>query len=81
MGVDNVENAKPDPEAIFHILNAMQVDAGDAIMVGDMPVDIAMGHNAAIKTCAVTYGNSSRADLEKSSPDYLIDDLIQLLAL
>ena len=73
--------AKPDPEAVLYTLKVMQIDASDALMVGDMPVDIAMGQNAKIKTCAVTYGNSPREDLEKSHPDYLIDDFCQLLEL
>lgn len=81
VGVDNVDKAKPDPEAVLYILKVMQIDASDALMVGDMPVDIAMGQNAAIKTCAVTYGNSPRDYLEKSNPDYLIDDFSQLLTL
>jgi phosphoglycolate phosphatase len=81
VGVDNVANAKPDPEAIIHILKAMNVDASDALMVGDMPVDIAMGKNALTKTCAVNWGNSSSNDLMKSNPDYIIDDFNQLLKL
>lgn len=81
VGVDNVVKAKPDPEAIIYILKTMNVDACDALMVGDMPVDIAMGQNAHTKTCAVTWGNSSGNDLLKSNPDYIIDDFNQLLKL
>lgn len=79
VGVDNVDKAKPDPEAVFYTLKSMHINACDALMVGDMPVDIAMGQNAAVKTCAVTYGNSPKEDLEKSHPDYIIDDFGQLL--
>lgn len=78
VGVDNVSKAKPDPEAVNHTLKVMTVDASEALMVGDMPVDIAMGQNARVKTCAVTYGNSSKEVLIKSSPDYLIDNFNQL---
>lgn len=81
VGVDNVAKAKPDPEAILYILKTMNVDACDALMVGDMPVDIAMGQNALTKTCAVTWGNSSGNDLLKSNPDYIIDDFSHLLKL
>lgn len=81
VGVDNVDRAKPDPEAVLYTLKSMGIDASEALMVGDMPVDIAMAQNAAVKTCAVTYGNSPREDLEKSHPDYLIDDFGQLLAI
>lgn len=81
LGVDNVSNAKPHPEAVLKILREMNIESSDAIMVGDMPVDIAMGKNASTRTCAVTYGNSSRDDLLKSHPDYLIDDFSQLTML
>ena len=79
VGVDNVDKAKPDPEAVLYIIKAMEVDANDVLMVGDMPVDIAMGQNAGTRTCAVTYGNSSKEELEKTRPDYLIDRMDQLI--
>lgn len=79
VGVDNVNKAKPDPEAVLYTLKTMNVNPNEALMVGDMPVDIAMGQNAAVKTCAVTWGNSPREDLEKSHPNYIIDDFSQLL--
>jgi len=78
VGVDNINNPKPDPEAVLYILKTINADACDALMVGDMPVDIAMGQNAGTRTCAVTYGNSSKEVLEKSHADYIIDDLEQL---
>ena len=81
VGVDNVEKAKPDPEAVLYTLKTMNVNPNDALMVGDMPVDIAMGQNAAVKTCAATYGNSPRELLEKSHPDYIINDFNQLSTL
>ncbi len=79
VGVDNVDKAKPDPEAVLYTLRIMNVNPNDALMVGDMPVDIAMGQNAAVKTCAVTWGNSPREDLEKSRPDYIINDFSQIM--
>lgn len=81
VGVDDVEKAKPDPEVILYTLESMAVDANDALMVGDMPIDVATGQNAGVKTCAVTYGNSPKKDLKKSHPDYLIDNFNQLLTI
>jgi len=78
VGVDNVDKPKPDPEAVLYILKAMEVDTCEALMVGDMPVDIAMGQNAGIQTCAVTYGNSSKEVLEKTCPNYIINSIKQL---
>ena len=43
-----------------------------------MPVDILMGKRAGARTCGVTYGNSSREDLEKAGADIIIDDISSL---
>ena len=81
VGVDNVDHAKPHPEAVLTILRAMHVVTSESLMVGDMPVDIAMGKNAGTETCAVTYGNSSREQLQESKPTFLIDDMRELVSL
>ncbi|MCH5234618.1 MAG: HAD hydrolase-like protein [Muribaculaceae bacterium] len=47
-------------------------------MVGDMYVDMAMGKNAGVKTCGVTYGNGKESELKKADPDYIIDSFIKL---
>ena len=78
VGVDDVAHAKPHPEAVLRILDAMDMDREVTLMVGDMPVDIAMGRNAGIRTCAVTYGNSSRMEIIESHPDFIIDGFDEL---
>ena len=50
----------------------------EALVVGDMPVDIEMGKRAGAKTCGVTYGNSGRAALEAAEADYIIDSITEL---
>jgi len=81
VGVDNVDHAKPHPEAVLTILRAMDIGTSESLMVGDMPVDIAMGKNAGTETCAVTYGNSSIEQLQESKPTFLIDDMRELVSL
>ena len=46
-----------------------------------MPVDILMGSRAGARTCGVTYGNASRADLLAAGADHIIDDIAELLAI
>ena len=53
--------------------------ADETLVVGDMPVDIQMGKSAGAKTCAVTYGNASREELEESGADYMIDRFDEIL--
>lgn len=82
VGCEDVAHPKPHPESVRRILSAMGgIDAAEAIMVGDMPVDIHMGQAAGTRTCAVTYGNASRDELTATKPDYMIDDISQLIAI
>lgn len=53
----------------------------EAIVVGDMPVDILMAHNAGIRAVGVTYGNATREELIAASADHVIDDIRELLAI
>jgi len=75
LGADNVEKAKPDPEPVLKTLREMGFDARETLVVGDMPVDILMGARAGAHTCAVTWGNASRTDLEHAGADYIIDKM------
>ena len=53
--------------------------AGQALVVGDMTVDILMGANSGAKTCGVTWGNGSREELQQAGADFLIDNMDELL--
>ena len=78
LGADNVAKAKPDPEPVLKTLRDLGFSAAQALVVGDMPVDILMGSRAGARTCAVTWGNASRADLEHARPDFIIDSMSEL---
>ena len=80
IGADDVEKAKPDPEPVLNTLNAMRFEASQALVVGDMAVDILMGANAGAKTCGVTWGNGSREELEQAGANYIIDSIEELIA-
>ncbi|MBR5660751.1 MAG: HAD-IA family hydrolase [Bacteroidales bacterium] len=81
VGADNVTFAKPHPEPVLKTLNALGISPEEALVVGDMPVDIIMGKGAGVRTCGVTYGNSSRKDLEEVGADYIIDDFPTILSI
>ena len=76
---DDVTLAKPHPEPVLKTLRDLAVRASDAIVVGDMPVDIQMGKGAGVRTCGVTFGNSGRKALIEAGADYVIDDFCELL--
>ena len=81
IGADDVKEAKPKPEPVLNTLVAMQFPASEALVVGDMAVDILMGANAGAKTCGVTWGNGSREELQQAGADYIIDSMEELLGI
>ena len=81
LGADDVTHAKPHPEPVLKTLQELGIPASEALVVGDMPVDIQMGLGAGARTCGVTYGNSSRLALEAASANHVIDRFGELLSL
>jgi len=81
IGADDVKEAKPQPEPVVRTLTAMQFEASQTLVVGDMAVDILMGANAGTKTCGVTWGNGTRKELEEAGADYIIDKMEELISL
>ena len=78
VGADNVAHAKPHPEPVLKTLSTLGASAAETLVVGDMPVDILMGRQAGARTCAVTYGNATRRQLEEAGADFIIDDMAEL---
>lgn len=78
LGADDVTHAKPHPEPVLKTLQDLSVTAPEAMVVGDMPVDIQMGLGAGAWTCGVSFGNADRPTLEAAGAHYVIDDFGQL---
>lgn len=81
LGADDVTHAKPHPEPVLKTLRELGVPAAEALVVGDMPVDIQMGLGAGAWTCGVTYGNSNRAALEAAGAHHVVDRFSEILSL
>ena len=79
IGPESVSKLKPDPEGLKKFLDAVGCEPAKAIMIGDSYTDIEAGRSAGTYTCGVTYGIGSLSDLKNSKPDFLIDNMIQLL--
>lgn len=78
LGADDVQRAKPHPEPVLKTLKDLSCAPSEALVVGDMPVDIQMGLGAGAWTCGVTFGNSNRTDLLAAGAHYVIDDFSDL---
>ena len=79
LGADDVAEAKPKPEPVLKTLSDLHFDAGEALVVGDMAVDIMMGTAAGVKTCGVTWGNGTKEELVQAGADYTIDQMKELI--
>lgn len=80
IGADDVAHPKPNPEPVLTILRRLKKQPEETIVVGDMPVDIAMGRGAGCRTIGVTYGNSSAEALARAGATFVITSFPQLLA-
>lgn len=78
LGGDSTKLLKPEPEPVLKTLKDLSFASQNAIVIGDMPVDIMMGKSAGAYTCGVTYGNSDRANLLAAGADFVIDSMADL---
>ena len=79
VSANDVQRHKPHPDPVLLILKQLDIPAAEALMVGDASYDILMGRSAGCRTCGVTYGNQSAAELSEAGADCLIDDFADLL--
>ena len=79
LGAEDVKEAKPKPEPVLKTLKAMNFEPSQALVVGDMAVDIQMGANAGAKTCGVTWGNGTKDELENAGATFIIDRMEEIL--
>lgn len=75
---DTLENKKPHPAQINAVINDLKADRKRSLIVGDGEYDITAGKNAGIRTCGLTCGFGKKEELQKTGPDILIDDIIDL---
>ena len=78
VGPDDVKNPKPHKEHLLFALEKLKVNPANSWIVGDTPHDILAGKNAKVKTVGVTYGFIGKK-IAKSKPDFLIDDIAELV--
>lgn len=81
VSANDVQRHKPHPEPVLLILQQLGIPAEETLVVGDASYDILMGNAAGCRTCGVTYGNQSAADLNAAGADYLINDFASLASL
>jgi phosphoglycolate phosphatase-like HAD superfamily hydrolase len=72
---------KPAPDALLHICNDLQIFPANTMMVGDSELDVKCGNSAGAISCAVTYGYRAKEFLLKENPNFVIDDIKEILTI
>jgi HAD superfamily hydrolase (TIGR01509 family) len=74
------DRGKPHPDVVLAACAALDRRPGDAVVIGDAPVDIGMGRAAGATTIAVTWGYGARDALVLAGPTHVVDTLDELRA-
>lgn len=72
-------SVKPDPTIVHDILALAKVKKDEVLYVGDSGVDMQTAQNAAIDSCAVTWGFRPRSEMEVFAPTYFVDEPKEIL--
>jgi 2-phosphoglycolate phosphatase len=68
----DVQRRKPDPEGLLKCVEALGVTPGDAVYVGDTPLDVRASRAAGLASVAVLSGAGDSAALSALGPDWII---------
>jgi pyrophosphatase PpaX len=79
IGAEQCRNHKPHPEPVLLALAGLGLPAGDCLMIGDSPADLASGKAAGVKTAAVAWSEIAPEILLAENPDYVLDTIADLL--
>lgn len=72
---------KPDPTALFEIINSLGLTSDECAYVGDSDVDMLTGKNAKMYTVGACYGFRTKKELVASGADVTINSFYDLLKL
>jgi phosphoglycolate phosphatase len=79
LGGDSFSEKKPNPIALNWLLEKHNVKAEEMLMVGDSSNDIKAAKNAGCYSFGLTYGYNHGEPISASKPDYVADNIAQLL--
>lgn len=79
IGGDSLEEKKPHPMPLLHVIEHFGATKATALMIGDSTNDIKAARAAGIKVIALPYGYNHGVPIEDSSPDLIVATLDKLL--
>jgi len=77
----DVQKNRPNPDMIWYAMKEFRLtDAAEVVKVGDSIIDIEEGQNAGCKySVGITTGAHTYEQLQTAKPDYIINNLMELL--
>ncbi|MCX6150500.1 MAG: HAD family hydrolase [Ignavibacteriales bacterium] len=81
MGRQDGIKIKPAPDALLRICRQVGILPANTLMVGDSELDIKCGKAAGAQSCAVTFGYRNKEFLLNENPDFVVDDIRDLVAI
>ena len=67
---------------IFDSMEKLMInDKAKVLKIGDTVVDIQEGKNAGVVTASVLTGTQKRDELEKFNPDYIFNDITEIISI
>ncbi|MFZ2263243.1 MAG: HAD-IA family hydrolase, partial [Trichococcus flocculiformis] len=78
IGLDNMNQHKPNPEGIFTACEKVPMAKEETVMIGDTIYDMQMGKMAGVKTVGITWGGSSPQTLRAENPDRIANSFVEL---
>jgi len=79
VGPDLAGARKPEARHVLHTLAATSCAPGEALFVGDMPIDVHAARNSGIDVAVVATGSSSLEALRAAAPDHYLERFSDLL--
>ena len=61
------------------MIEDLQIDKKEILYVGDSDVDMIVSNNVNLDNVAVSYGYRPREMLKQYNPNYIVDDIIEIL--
>ena len=75
IGGDLFDEPKPNPQGIYHVLDALNGYRDNLVMIGDSAGDIQSGMNAHAYTIAYTANEKRKQELLNLKPNAAVDSL------
>lgn len=77
--LDSSMKTRNKEERLQNYIKSNTFKKSEIIIIGDSPEEVEIGQNTRVTTVAITNGYYSTKRLKKSNPDFLIDDLKELI--